>query len=162
MRLSPVADQKRLRFHDLRHSTATLLLKAGVPLATVQRILRHTDPKITAEVYGHLDLDDMREGLNRLHLAPTVTERDRLAASLLLDPADPKREGPEDRRKPEEPRGLQRVGATGFEPATTCTPTPPTPSVNVGRVWQLFARRGDSGLGTVDAFVRIRRVSLES
>lgn len=70
MRLWPVAEQRKLRFHDLRHSTATLLLKAAVPLATVQRILRHTDPKITAEVYGHLDLDDMREGLNRLHLAP--------------------------------------------------------------------------------------------
>ncbi|WP_422724003.1 tyrosine-type recombinase/integrase [Hyalangium rubrum] len=26
-------------FHDLRHTTATLLLKAGVPLATLQRIL---------------------------------------------------------------------------------------------------------------------------
>ncbi len=62
MRLWPVADQKRLRFHHLRHSTGTLLLKAGVPLATVQRILRHTDPKITSEVYGHLDLDDMRGG----------------------------------------------------------------------------------------------------
>lgn len=31
-----------------------------VQLATVQRILRHTDPKITSEVYGHLDLEDMR------------------------------------------------------------------------------------------------------
>jgi hypothetical protein len=38
------------------------------------------------------------------------------------------------------------VGATGFEPATTCTPSPPTQSVNVGRVWQLFARRRVSGL----------------
>jgi integrase len=47
MRLWPVAEPKPLRFHDLRHSTATLLLKAKVPLATVQRILRHTDPKIT-------------------------------------------------------------------------------------------------------------------
>ena len=122
MRLWPVAEQKPLRFHDLRHSTATLLLKAGVPLATVQRVLRHTDPKITSEVYGHLDLEDMREGLNRLRLAPAVTEPAPFAASLLLDPADPKREGPEVDGKPERLRGLQRVGATGFEPATTCTP----------------------------------------
>ena len=41
--------RSKLRFHDLRHTTATLLLKAGVPLATVQRILRHTDPRITAD-----------------------------------------------------------------------------------------------------------------
>jgi integrase len=123
MRLWPVAEQKPLRFHDLRHSTATLLLKAKVPLATVQKILRHTDPKITSEVYGHLDLEDMREGLNRLHLAPMVTDPDALAAGLLLGPADPKREGPGASRFPEGRQGLQTVGATGFEPATTCTPS---------------------------------------
>jgi hypothetical protein len=43
-----------------------LLLKAGVPLATVQRILRHTDPRLTAMTYGHLDVGDMRSGLNNL------------------------------------------------------------------------------------------------
>jgi len=64
LRSKPVG--RNLRFHDLRHTTATLLLKAGVPLATVQKILRHSDPTITAEVYGHLDLDDMRQGINRL------------------------------------------------------------------------------------------------
>ena len=57
---------RRIRFHDIRHTTATLLLKAGVPLATVQRILRHSDPTITMKVYGHLDLEDMREGIDRL------------------------------------------------------------------------------------------------
>jgi integrase len=124
MRLWPVAEQKPLRFHDLRHSTATLLLKAKVPLATVQRILRHTDPKITSEVYGHLDLEDMREGLNRLHLAPMVTDPGPLAAGLLLGPANPKGEGPDASRFPEGRQGLRTVGATGFEPATTCTPIP--------------------------------------
>ncbi len=123
MRLWPVAEPKPLRFHDLRHSTATLQLKAGVPLATVQRILRHTDPKITAEVYGHLDLEDMREGLNRLHLSPDVKETLPFAASLLLGPADPQREGPAASGNPVRRRGLQMVGATGFEPATTCTPS---------------------------------------
>jgi len=98
------------------------LLKAGVPLATVQRILRHTDPKITAEVYGHLDLEDMREGLNRLHLTPEVKESGPFAATLLLGPSDPQREGPAVSGNPERRRGLQMVGATGFEPATTCTP----------------------------------------
>jgi hypothetical protein len=57
---------RHVRFHDLRHTTATLLLKAGVPLATVQRILRHTDPRLTAMTYGHLDVSDMRAGLNGL------------------------------------------------------------------------------------------------
>jgi hypothetical protein len=72
MRFWPKALPKKLRFHDLRHSTATLLLKAGVPLATVQRILRHTDPRITAGTYGHLDLDDLRAGLAKLTLGPAA------------------------------------------------------------------------------------------
>jgi integrase len=67
---------RHVRFHDLRHTTATLLLKEGVPLAVVQRIMRHSDPELTAETYGHLDLDDMRRGLDRLTFedgAPTPT-----------------------------------------------------------------------------------------
>ncbi|NRD59717.1 tyrosine-type recombinase/integrase [Corallococcus exiguus] len=66
MKLWPQALPRPLRFHDLRHTTATLLLKAGVPVATVQRILRHSDPAITTEVYGHLDVEDMRKGLDQL------------------------------------------------------------------------------------------------
>ncbi|HZZ86681.1 MAG TPA: tyrosine-type recombinase/integrase [Anaeromyxobacteraceae bacterium] len=54
------------RFHDTRHTTATLLLKAGVPLAVVQKVLRHTDPAITAGVYGHLDMGDMLKAVNTL------------------------------------------------------------------------------------------------
>lgn len=66
MKLWASAIPRHVRFHDLRHSTATLLLKSGVPLAVVQKILRHSDPRVTAEVYGHLDLDDMRLGLMKL------------------------------------------------------------------------------------------------
>jgi hypothetical protein len=123
MRLWPVAEPRKLRLHDLRHSTATLLLKAGVPLATVQRILRHTDPKITAEVYGHLDLDDMRAGLNRLELGIPPPDRARPTARLLRGGATPESEGPGAVANREQLRRLQMVGATGLEPATTCTPS---------------------------------------
>src|SRR5215831_11684243 len=74
MKLWAIPIPRAIRFHDTRHTTGTLLLKAGVPLATVQRILRHSDPAITSEVYGHLDLDDMRAGINRLSF-PTKSER---------------------------------------------------------------------------------------
>lgn len=37
----------------LRHTTATLLLTAGVTPFAVQRIFRHSDPKLTTEIYGH-------------------------------------------------------------------------------------------------------------
>src|SRR3989440_4020386 len=67
--LFPKPIARKVRFHDLRHTTATLLLKEGVPLATVQRVLRHTDPRLTTEIYGHLDVEDMRAGLDRLRIA---------------------------------------------------------------------------------------------
>ncbi|MGV3625828.1 MAG: tyrosine-type recombinase/integrase [Archangium sp.] len=54
------------RFHDLRHTTATLLLKLGTPLAMVQRLVGHADPAITTEVYGHLEVEDVRPHLERL------------------------------------------------------------------------------------------------
>ena len=65
MKLRPRALPRPLRFHDLRHTTITLLLKAGVPLATVQRILCHSDPAITSEVYGHLDVEEMGKSLDQ-------------------------------------------------------------------------------------------------
>jgi len=38
-------------FHNLRHSTATLLLSMGVPLKVIQEILGHSNFAITANVY---------------------------------------------------------------------------------------------------------------
>ena len=46
MRLWPKARHRPIRFHDLRHTTASLLLMAGANPAAVQRILRHSDPRI--------------------------------------------------------------------------------------------------------------------
>jgi len=68
MRLWAKPLPRHVRFHDVRHTTATLLLKCGVPLVTVQRILRHKDVRLTASTYGHLSIEDMREGLARFPL----------------------------------------------------------------------------------------------
>jgi integrase len=43
-----------IRFHDLRHSCATLLLAQGVPLVVVRDTLGHTQISTTADVYGHV------------------------------------------------------------------------------------------------------------
>ena len=37
----------------------------------VQRILGHSSPTVTAGVYGHLDVEDMRAGLEQLRFQPT-------------------------------------------------------------------------------------------
>ncbi|MFE8602198.1 hypothetical protein [Archangium violaceum] len=69
--------------------------KAGVPLATVQRILRRSDPAITNEVYSHIPLDGMRQSLNQFarmtevpEQSPAMAARNEpspLAAGLLLE-----------------------------------------------------------------------------
>lgn len=41
-------------FHGLRHTCASILLGAGVPLIVVSRHLGHANPNITATVYAHL------------------------------------------------------------------------------------------------------------
>lgn len=49
----------QIRFHDLRHTAATLMLMRGVPLVTVSKILGHSTPAITATIYAHT-LDDAK------------------------------------------------------------------------------------------------------
>ena len=43
-----------IRFHDLRHSAATLLLAMGVSMKVVQEILGHSSFITTADIYGHV------------------------------------------------------------------------------------------------------------
>ena len=44
----------RIRFHDLRHSAASLLIAAGVELVEVSLLLGHSDLRVTADLYTHL------------------------------------------------------------------------------------------------------------
>jgi integrase len=53
-------DLPRIRFHDLRHSSASLLLKAGVPLKVVSERLGHSTTALTGDVYAHV-----LEGMDR-------------------------------------------------------------------------------------------------
>ena len=46
---------KPIRFHDLRHSCASLLLANGVPMKQIQEWLGHSDISTTANIYAHLD-----------------------------------------------------------------------------------------------------------
>src|SRR5512133_1786420 len=77
-----------IRFHDLRHSTASLLMMNGANPASVQRILRHSDPKLTTEVYGHLAPEYLRAEVDRLAFGPEVTQ---LATPLLRTPTTGKK-----------------------------------------------------------------------
>ena len=54
-----------IRFHDLRHSAATLLLEMGVPMKVVQEILGHSSYMITADVYTHVLPAQQPEAMKR-------------------------------------------------------------------------------------------------
>src|SRR6266853_4240299 len=69
-KLWPKAIPRPMRFHDLRHTAATLMLRAGVDAHRVQRILRHASVTTTTGTYGHLALEDLRDAVSRIGPAP--------------------------------------------------------------------------------------------
>jgi integrase len=48
------AQLPRIRFHDLRHTAATLLLERGVNVKMVSEMLGHSSIAITLSLYGHV------------------------------------------------------------------------------------------------------------
>ena len=46
---------RHIRFHDLRHTFASVLLNNNVPLINVSNFLGHSTIGTTANIYGHLD-----------------------------------------------------------------------------------------------------------
>jgi integrase len=56
----------RPRFHDLRHTAATLLMAQGVPLAEIQDILGHSSITVTKDLYGHLDVEHLRGAATKM------------------------------------------------------------------------------------------------
>ena len=55
-----------IRFHDLRHSTATLLLSIGVHPKIVQETLGHSQIGITMNLYSHVMPTMQKEAMERL------------------------------------------------------------------------------------------------
>jgi len=54
--------QRRVRFHDMRHTHASALIARGWPVKKIQKRLGHATFQITMDIYGHLmDLGDDRE-----------------------------------------------------------------------------------------------------
>ena len=55
-----------IRFHDLRHSTATALLRSGVNLKVIQEILGHSTMATTANFYLHPDIEEKRKAIGTM------------------------------------------------------------------------------------------------
>lgn len=54
---------RKLDIHSLRHTFGSRLARNGVGLVQVQRLMGHSDPKLTAQVYTHLDVEDLRKAV---------------------------------------------------------------------------------------------------
>lgn len=55
-----------LRFHDMRHSYATLLLRAGVHVKLVSQALGHSGTQLTLDTYSHAQPDLEAEAANMI------------------------------------------------------------------------------------------------
>ena len=65
------AGLRSIRFHDLRHTYASLLIQNGEPLAYIKDQLGHSSIQITVDVYGHLEPGRNRQAVNKL---PTIKD----------------------------------------------------------------------------------------
>ena len=58
--------RRKIRFHDLRHSCASLLYANGVSLKEIQEWLGHSDISTTSNIYIHLDFSSKVSSANAI------------------------------------------------------------------------------------------------
>ena len=56
----------KITTHDLRHSAASMMLAAGIPLAVIADILGHSTMRVTADLYAHVGTELRRDAVDRL------------------------------------------------------------------------------------------------
>jgi len=66
-KLLKTADLPDIRFHDLRHSAATLLLGLGVHAKVVQEMLGHTQISMTMDIYSHVLPSMQQDAVSKLN-----------------------------------------------------------------------------------------------
>jgi integrase len=57
-------DLPEIRFHDLRHTAATLMISNGIPVLIVSKILGHSKPSVTMNIYAHASVEMQSEAAN--------------------------------------------------------------------------------------------------
>jgi hypothetical protein len=107
-------------------------MMGGASTAVVQRILRHADPRVTSEVYGHLAPDFRRGEVTRLRfattpsepppaateVAPVATAAQNFTATLLPGDGEGASCTDEPLPEPHEIHGVSLARHRGFEPLT--------------------------------------------
>ena len=105
-----------LDFHALRKTFGTNLARGAVSLQHAQKLLRHQDPALTANVYTGLNMNDERGAVAALpDLDAPVEETGKLLGSLL---GREKHAGPDDAGHLERLPASKLASPAGLEPAT--------------------------------------------
>jgi len=60
---------RRIRFHDLRHTCASLLLAQNVPARIVMEVLGHSQLSMTTDLYSHVVPTALREAASAMDRA---------------------------------------------------------------------------------------------
>jgi integrase len=74
------AGLRRVRFHDLRHTFASLLLQNGESLTYVKEQMGHSSIQVTVDIYGHLVPGGNRQAVNKLDMV--VSEKPQAAKQV--------------------------------------------------------------------------------
>jgi integrase len=85
-RVLDAAGIPRIRFHDLRHTAASLMLNHGIPVIVVSKILGHSKPSITLDIYGHLYQEMQSEAAQIMDRLVTPVEIDLVTAQSIVIP----------------------------------------------------------------------------
>ena len=105
------AGLRHLRFHDLRHSCASLLLANDVPMKAIQEWLGHSNYAITANLYSHLEYNA------KVISAETI-------ARVLDGEADQQSKAPAETAEPEKKSTKKKTASKKTASKTTDTPAP--------------------------------------
>ena len=108
------ADCKRVRFHDLRHTFATMALSAGMDIKTLSATIGHISSATTLDIYSHVTNDMQRKAAERIE--NKIGRKEPLPAHLRKYEEVPKKEPKPPQRENFEPyKGkIRRSGSGGL------------------------------------------------
>ena len=111
------AGLRRVKFHDLRHTFANLLIRQGTNVKYIQQQFGHSSISITLDVYSHLFDGDYRHQVSRLDDAPANADSTEVEKAKSATLAQPQRRDLKDlNSEPTKIIGLTDVGGVTERP----------------------------------------------
>ena len=106
------AQGRKVDLHALRHTFASRLARAGVELQHAQRLMGHSDPRLTVQVYTHLETEDLRTAISRMPEAGETSRKARERGRKMPLEPEPREGGQRGARLTPSPAS-RRDGARG-------------------------------------------------